>query len=1034
MNYIIKNENRLVFYYQAGTCKGVRRVIGKVSEDINKVLGITPEELLVESFEDICTDSDNKDIKGIYVATLDGGNSFPLTEDELETLRGRREAYAFLLKTFPGVEEPILVIVGSDKRGAIYGLFHLSELLGVLPWVNFADVRPAKKDEVTITDEDTLISRQPSVKYRGLFINDEWPSFGNWTMKHYGGFTAKMYDNVFELILRLKGNYLWPAMWTSNFSLDGPGLASAELADEYGIVMSNSHHEPCSRHSEEWDLVRGEDSKYGNAWNFDKNKEGLTNYWRDGLKRNAPFENIITVGMRGERDSEVLGREATLKENIDYLKEVILTQRDLIQEVYGDKAQEVPMMLAIYKEVEKYYFGDENTEGLRSWDGLDGVTLMLCEDNQGNMRRLPEYGEEHNGGFGMYYHFDYHGDPVSYEWVNSTYIPKVCEQMSEAYDKGVRDIWIVNVGDLKPQEFPLTYFFELAYDYEKWSIHSEKPYLRFLDYFVNQQFKNFLPDSELGRLKELLNEYTYLSSIRKPESLYPGTLHNFNYGEADRIYAKAKDIRRSCDELEMFILSNRLKEIDSALFELVVFPARVIANHYEMMIAAEKNRVCAAQGRVTANFYAEEVEKCHRIEKNLISTYHSIESGKWDGMMLSQHTGFRFWNEEENMYPVRSYIWPADKHRMIVTVPLTGQYSMGGDWTRKNLFLYEYIKPEVSSQTFLIENGGNVDVDYKIESGDDWISLSETEGKIPPFEQIDEIISEKEITVTIDRDKIAELIGDVSSIIDADNKNTDSSEKTTINKEVFDRNGKKVNIVRRNNTYYISGSILVSSGNKKVTLVVLAACYSEEISKEHMVPVVPDEWVRFINAFDYPTAFAEVREPANTGDSVGLVIEADEYESISDDKDRDLKVISPIGKYRSGVKALGRRKSDNTDVTYSINTIEEGEYEFTFIIAPSNPITKDNSLRIAVTWNGERHELNLIGKDFVGGDNSNYLWSKDIFAGEHKESLVLNCKAGKGSLNVDFIDEGIVLQRILVKNAKSKWHKGFLGPKAIIEK
>lgn len=1022
MNYIINNENRLVFYYQAGTCKGVCRVIGKVSEDVNKVLDITPEQLEVKTFEDICADTDNKDIKGIYVATLDGGNTFPLTEDELSTLKDRREAYAFLLKKLPGSEEPILVIVGSDKRGAIYGLFHLSELMGVSPWVNFADVRPAHKTQIVITPDDTLISRQPSVKYRGFFINDEWPSFGNWTMKHYGGFTAKMYDNVFELILRLKGNYLWPAMWTSNFSLDGPGLASAELADEYGIVMSNSHHEPCSRHSEEWDLVRGEDSIYGNAWNFDKNKEGLTNYWRDGLKRNAPFENIITVGMRGERDSEVLGREATLKENIDYLKEVILTQRDLIKEVYGDNADEVPMMLAIYKEVEKYYFGDETTEGLRNWDGLDGITLMLCEDNQGNMRRLPEDGETHNGGFGMYYHFDYHGDPVSYEWVNSTYIPKVCEQMSEAYDKGVRDIWIVNVGDLKPQEFPISYFFELAYDYEKWSIHSENPYLRFLDYFVSQQFGGFLPEKELGVVKELLDEYTYLSSIRKPESLYPGTLHNFNYGEADRIYKKAKDIRKSCDDLEMFILSNRLKMIDSALFELVTFPAKVIANHYEMMIAAEKNRVCARQAKPTANFYAEEVEKCYRIEKNLISTYHSIESGKWDGMMLSQHTGFRYWNEEESMYPSRSYIWPADKHRMIVTVPLTGQYSMGGDWTRKPLFLYEFIKPLVSSQTFVIENGGNTEVEWKVDNSNDWISVEEIEGKLPVFEQADEIFSEKEIVISVDRSKATKLIEEISS-----NKNSDE-------KEASDTNS-KVRIIRKDNATYISGSLLVTSGNKKVELVVLAAIYNEDVLKnEHLVPVVPDEYIPFVNVVDRPTAFAQVREPANTGDSIGLAIEADEYNALSENDERDLKIIAPLGKYKAGLKALGKSNGKDHDVSYLISTLEEGDYEFTFIIAPSNPITKDNTLRLGITWEGEHQELNLIGKEFVGGDNTNYLWSKDIFAGEHKESITVHCKAGTGRLDVDFIDEGIVLERILVKNAKSKWHKGFLGPKAIIEK
>lgn len=205
-------------------------------------------------------------------------------------------------------------------------------------------------------------------------------------ISHYGGFTAEMYDLIFETLLRLKGNYLWPAMWTSSFSLDGPGEENARLADCYGIVMSNSHHEPCLRHSEEWDLVRGEDSVYGNEWSYLTNREGLIRYWRDGLLRSGKYENIITIGMRGERDSLMLGEDASLEQNISLLKEIITEQRKLIRECVGENE---PEMLALYKEVEAYYYGDETTPGLKDWDGLDGVTLMLCEDNYGNMRTLP---------------------------------------------------------------------------------------------------------------------------------------------------------------------------------------------------------------------------------------------------------------------------------------------------------------------------------------------------------------------------------------------------------------------------------------------------------------------------------------------------------------------------------------------------------------------------------------------------------------------------------------------------------------------
>lgn len=989
MEFTISNGDNLGFYFNNDVLPGVKRVIDKVREDVKSVLGIKPATFGVGGYADVL----KVKTTAIYVTTLGLDNDSPLTQDEIDTLTSRREAYAFVLKKADSGKN-VLVIAGSDKRGTIYGLFHLSELMGVSPWVNMADVKPAKKNELVITDGDCFISRQPSVKYRGLFINDEWPSFGNWTFQHYGGFTAEMYDNIFELILRLKGNYLWPAMWTSNFSLDGPGLLSAELADEYGIVMSNSHHEPCSRHSEEWDLVRGEDSIYGNAWNFDKNKEGLTNYWRDGLKRNAPFENIITVGMRGERDSEVLGRNATLKENIDYLKEVIETQRKLISEVYGDEAENVPLMLAIYKEVEKYYFGDKETEGLKEWDGLDGITLMLCEDNQGNMRRLPDDGESHKGGFGMYYHFDYHGDPVSYEWVNSTYIPKVCEQMSEAYDKGVRDIWIVNVGDLKPLEFPISYFFDLAYDYDKYSIHTKKPYQRFLQSWTKEQFGNFLPEEKLEEINELLDSYTYLSSIRKPECLYPTTLNYAAYGEAERIYTRVNQIKKMADDLELYVAREKHNEISSAIYELVVFPSRIIANHYEMMITAGFNKAFAEMGRPVANHYAEEIAKCVRIEKNLIKKYHEVENGKWDKIMLSQHVGFRYWNEEENQYPTRTFVWPADKHRMIVYVPATGKYSMGGDWTRKTLSLFEFIKPNVNSQSFVIENGGNVELEWKIEGlSKDWINIDVTSGSLPVSKHGEELDSMCTVTVSIDREALRKEAGE-------------------------------------GQVGYLEGSFTVIAGNKKVNMQVLAAAYQQGFDAlKHQVPVVPDEWLRYITTPVFPTPFEDVRTLPVIGDDIGLAIEADEFTGCNGDASREMTVIKPFGKYSCGVKALKNTIEYKNDVTYDVELFEEGDYTLTFVIAPSNPISSRNTLKLGVLWNGRDESIiNTIDESFVGGDNSNYSWSQGIFDGEHRKSITVHGKKGINQIAVKFIDEGIALERILVKSAKTPWCKGFLGP------
>ena len=230
------------------------------------------------------------------------------------------------------------------------------------------------------------MSKEPAVQFRGFFINDEWPCFGNWATSHYGGFNAKMYDHVFEYLLRMRGNYLWPAMWSSNFLLDGPGLAAMELATEYGIYIGMSHHEPCMRSGEEFTLFKGPDSPYGTEWDNAANTEGLLRFWEDGLKRVKGQTAFPTIGMRGERDSKMLGEDSTIEENVRLLKEIIRRQRGLIGQHLNEDVDSVPQLFAIYKEVEDYYFGDGQMEGIRGYDELKNVTLLFCDDNFGNMR------------------------------------------------------------------------------------------------------------------------------------------------------------------------------------------------------------------------------------------------------------------------------------------------------------------------------------------------------------------------------------------------------------------------------------------------------------------------------------------------------------------------------------------------------------------------------------------------------------------------------------------------------------------------
>ena len=645
---LVHGSSAVPFVVEKEAFEGVRLVAGKVCKDVQSVSGRLPK---VEQPKKV------KKLSGcVFAATVGQSPILDLYENEglldLSDIRGKREVYKI---TVVGEgNKAVLVIAGSDKRGTIYGLFHISESIGVSHLVYWADVPPVKCKEPVVAEDRMITSKEPSVKYRGFFINDEWPSFGNWTVEKFGGFNAKMYEHVFELLLRMKGNYLWPAMWSASFPLDGPGVLNAELADTYGVVMGTSHHEPCLRASEEWDKVRGPETRFGNERNYYTNREGLLTYWEEGLERSGKFENIITVGMRGERDTSMLGPDATLEQNISLLKDIITEQRKLIAKHVNEDTAQVPQMLALYKEVEDYYYGDEATAGLKDWDGLDGVTLMLCEDNFGNMRTLPKKElRDRKGGYGMYYHFDYHGGPVSYEWVNSTPIAKVWEQMAMAYDYGIRDIWIVNVGDIKPQEFPLSYFMNLAYDFEKNGTNTPNATEEFTDAFVKAQFGGGFAEDELNEISYILKEYTRLNGIRRPEVMAAEVYHPVHYGETESLRARAQKLAETAIRLYL----SCKKEYKAAFCQLVYYPAVASANVIQMQTASGLNRFYAGHGMTVANRYVKEIESAIVRDRELTEEYHKAADGKWNHMMSSAHIGFRAWNDEGWQYPVAQTVY-----------------------------------------------------------------------------------------------------------------------------------------------------------------------------------------------------------------------------------------------------------------------------------------------------------------------------------------------------------------------------------------
>lgn len=752
----LENSQDFCFVCDDSAFSGVQKISQKVAKDVERVFGFTPAAS--HTLADVKHDA-------LIFGTI--GNSALLDELEkakridLSSVRGKREVYGFFVlekpcSAFPAVQNAI-VVAGSDKRGTIYGLFHLSELLGVSPLVDFADVVPEKKTAMEFGAAQNMVSKEPSVKYRGFFINDEWPAFGNWSIKRFGGPNALCYEHVFELLLRLKGNYLWPAMWSAVFSWDGPGLRNAELADEYGVVMGTSHHEPCCRAGEEHRKYRNTTQEYGAEWNFQRNREGITRFWRDGLRRNRPFENIYTIGMRGEADTAILGREATLKDNIDLLKDVLNTQYKLMKEEVNPNLEEIPRLLVMFSEVDKFYFGTKDTPGLKDTDLLDGVTIMMTDDNYGVLRALPDESmRTHKGGLGLYYHFDFHGGPHCYEWVNENYLPKAWEQLTTAYEWGIRDVWIVNVGDMGLLEFPLNYFMDMAYDYETYGSPAACNTARWTHDWLHKQFGAYFSEGDMEKMEQLVQDYTFITNRCKPEVMNEYIYDPTHYGEADKLLAKAEEIVSNAQQL----LSHCPAPIEGAFYELVYYSAAGAANVYRIWISAAKNRLYAAQNRAEANDWADKTAAYLDFDQQLTDAYHAVDGGRFYGFGLSEHIGFDHWNDEDDKKPQLIHIYPSKKPRLVVAPADRAEYLVGTDYSQKEMDIDAFMNPARISFAVELAPSNESPLPYTITNECPWLTLSHSSGTA--------LHRHDTLVVGIDRDKLAAAGGSGTGTIRID--------------------------------------------------------------------------------------------------------------------------------------------------------------------------------------------------------------------------------------------------------------------------
>jgi hypothetical protein len=589
---------------------GVIRATRDFLADVERVSGIRPD--LAHAVSD-------KRAAVVIVGTL--GKSALIHElvrsGKIDAAAIQGEWEAWLTDTvqlpFAGVDRA-LVVVGSDKRGTIYGIYDLSEQIGVSPWHWWVDVAPVHREELFFRP-GRVVHESPTVKYRGIFLNDEAPALSGWAREKFGGLNSEFYAHVFELLLRLRGNYLWPAMWSNAFNEDDPD--NPRLADEYGIVMGTSHHEPMLRAHKEWRMHgRG-------PWNYETNGETLACFWSEGIKRNRSFESIVTLGMRGDGDMAM-----SETANIALLERIVRDQRAILAREMNPAVERIPQMWALYKEVQAYY-----ERGMRV---PDDVSLLWCDDNYGNIRRLPTAEErKRSGGAGIYYHIDYVGWPRSYKWLNVTPISKIWEQMHLAWQYGAERVWIVNVGDLKPMEFPIEFFLRYAWSPEQW------PYERLTEFGRLWAEREFGP-SHAQEIEELVSGYTKLNGSIKPEWLAPDVFSLVNYDEARRVAAAWKNLDERAARL-----NERLPAVSQdAFFQLVLWPIRASAIANEMYITAGLNRLYAFQGRAATNATAERVRELFRADAELSRRYNEeLGQGRWRHFADQTHLGYAIWQQ-----------------------------------------------------------------------------------------------------------------------------------------------------------------------------------------------------------------------------------------------------------------------------------------------------------------------------------------------------------------------------------------------------
>ncbi|MEH0648249.1 glycosyl hydrolase 115 family protein [Streptomyces scabiei] len=741
---------------------GVVRVAGDLRDDIERVTGVRPGDETAAEIVLVGTIGRSPLIDGL----IEAGKL------DVEGVRGKWETslQTVVERPMPGVRRAF-VVAGSDPRGTIFGAYDVSYGLGVSPWYWWDDVPPVRRDAVYVRP-GRFGQGTPAVKYRGVFINDENPALGTWAPAffgpgkapgHPGGFTADFWAKVFEVLLRLKGNYVWPAVWGRAFAEDDP--ENHARAKQYGIVMGTSHEAPMMRGIEEWNrhavpavrdsagnvVTPGRDPYGGTGeWSYRRNAEAIREYWRDGIRRmvDEDFEGVVTLGMRGNGDTSLPDGDG-----IELMREIIDTQRRIIAEVTGRPVEETPQVWTLYKEVQRYW-----DRGLRA---PEDVTVVLTDDNWGNIRRHPDPEEPvRPGGYGLYYHFDYVGVGRNYKWVDTANLVNLWEQLHQADAYGNHGLWVVNVGDLKGNELPTEFFMNYAWNPGRWGVKELEEWERG---FARQNFGA----EAAAEIAEVLGAYGQLQARRKPELLnrritldeakdptkderaivYDDRATPFFFGhrELERVTEQWRALAKRAERV-----GRRLPTaLRDAWFELVGYEVAATANLYELREAEFQNLLYARQGRAAANGRAEAAEAGLAQDLALAHRFNSeVAGGKWRGFQTQPHIGYgdveRYgpnagWQQpERNNVALPDEIFPQVRRIEVpeaaeLGVAVDGADDAGEWWPRSRA---EAVLPVFSPyrtgprQYVEVFNRGRTPFSYRIESSAPWLVVDRTRGRV----------------------------------------------------------------------------------------------------------------------------------------------------------------------------------------------------------------------------------------------------------------------------------------------------------------